>query len=216
MKLTKFVHSCLLIEKDNTKILVDPGVYSWKSGLVSEEALSGITHVAVTHDHSDHLNQEFVEAVQKSSPSAAWYGPPEVINQLESWGVDGCDSSEDSLVEFIESEHADLSPWFGEQPDHTSYLLLGEVLIGGDCHTLTDGRKAKVFAGAVNGGPWGGVVGYPKMIEAMTNRPEKVVPLHDWHWNDEARVGIYNRLTELMPEFNVTFLPLDNGVAVEL
>lgn len=216
MKLTKFVHSCLLIEKDNTKILVDPGVYSWKSGLVPEEGLSGITHIVVTHDHSDHLNQEFVEAVHKASPSAAWYGPPEVIKQLELWGVKGRDTSDDTLVEFIESEHADLSPWFGEQPDHTSYLLLGEVLIGGDCHALTDGKNAKVFAGAVNGGPWGGVVGYTKMIEAMANRPEKVIPLHDWHWNDEARTGICSRLAELMPEFNVTFLPLENGKAVEL
>jgi len=216
MRLTKFVHSCLLIEKNNAKIFVDPGIYSWKSGIVPDSTLDGITHVVVTHAHPDHLNQDFVEAIYKVSLDSKWYGPAEVVNQLKSWGITGNDKSDDSSIEFIESKHADLSPWFGQQPDHTSYMLLGEVLVGGDCHTLTDGKNAKVFAGAINGGPWGGVVGYTKMIESMKNRPKNVVPLHDWHWNDEARNGIYARLTELMPEFSITFIALENGVAKEI
>ena len=216
MKFTKLVHACLIVEENGVKILVDPGVYSWKSGVVVKEALADINYVVVTHAHGDHLHQEFVEAITKASPKAEWYGPPEVVDELKNWGIEGHTSSDNQAIEFIESDHADLSPWFGQQPDHISYLLLGEVLVGGDCHTLADGRNATVFAGAVNGGPWGGVVGFAKMIEAMKNRPKNVIPLHDWHWNEEARAGIYGRLAELMPSFSVNFIPLENGVPREL
>ncbi len=215
MKITKFVHSCLLVEKNKT-ILADPGNYSWQSGLVDEARLSGIDIVVITHSHSDHLHQEFAEAIKSRSPEAKWYGPMEVVKQLAKWGVSAETRSDDKDVEFVQSAHADLSPWLPTQPDHTSYLLFGNVLIGGDCHTLTDGRNAKVFAGAINGGPWGSVVGFAKMIEGMQNRPQSVVPLHDWHWNDDAHKAIYGRLTEVMSQFEVTFTELENGTSKEI
>lgn len=216
MKITKFVHSCLLVEQSSRAIIVDPGNYSWQSGLVDEAKLIGIDAVVITHGHPDHMYQEFVEAINKQSPDAVWYGPKDVVAQLADWNISANTQSSDSDVEFIESAHADLSPWFPSQPDHTSYLLFGDVLIGGDCHMLTDGRSAKIFAGAVNGGPWGGVVSFAKMVEGMQNRPKNVVPLHDWHWNDAAREAIYERLPEVMSQLGVAFTALESGVTEEV
>ena len=216
MKITKLVHSCLLVEKDNTRILVDPGNYSWDSGLVGEDHMKDLSAVVVTHAHPDHLHQDFVEAINKSSPKAVWYGPQEVVDQLSEWGINSRTKSDDTTVKFIDSKHADLSPWFGQQPDHTSYVLLGELLIGGDCHTLDQSHGARIFGAAVSGGPWAGVVGFAKMIEAMTDRPATVIPLHDWHWNEEARAGIYDRLPEVLGQFDVKFAPLENGKTEEV
>jgi hypothetical protein len=44
----------------------------------------------------------------------------------------------------------------------------------------------------------------------MTDRPQIVLPLHDWHWNEEARDAIYARLPGVMSEFGVTFVALEN------
>ena len=208
MNIMKLVHSCLLIEKDGKRILVDPGVYSWQNEAVKNTDFSGISSVVVTHNHPDHLNDEFASAIKSASPDAKWYSTKEASEQLKNLGIDSATNSQDEDIKFVESDHADLSPWYGEQPQHTSYLLFGEVLVSGDCQTLTSAHGARVLAGAINGGPWGAVVGFCKMIEAMDERPKVVLPLHDWHWNDEARDGIYSKLPEVMEQFDIQFIPL--------
>lgn len=215
MKITKLVHSCLLIENDGKKILVDPGVYSWNHESVKSIDFSGLAAVVVTHNHPDHLNDDFVIAIKSASPDAKWYGPGQVVEQLKNQGIEAFSSSQENDVKFIESAHADLSPWYDEQPDHTSFLIFGEVLVSGDCQTLSSSHGARILAGAINGGPWGAVVGFAKMIEAMEDRPQIVFPLHDWHWNEEARAGIYSILPGVMKKFGVDFIPLENCVPVE-
>lgn len=216
MKITKLVHSCLVVEHANKKFLIDPGNYSWQSGLVNDGHLSNIDAVIVTHAHPDHLFQAFAEAIKQSSPNASWYAPQQVVDQLSGWGIEAQAKSDEPDVKFVSSKHADLAPWFPEQPEHSSYLLLDDVLIGGDCHTLEDSHGARIFAAAINGGPWGSVVGFMKMIESMPNRPQKVLPLHDWHWKDEARQAIYSRLPEVLQPFDVEFVALENGVSLKV
>jgi L-ascorbate metabolism protein UlaG (beta-lactamase superfamily) len=206
MKITKLVHSCLIVEHDGKKYLVDPGAYSWQSGVVKPELLSGIDNVVVTHIHSD----------KQESPEANWYSTAEVAEKLKTWDIEAVSSSDDPSIKFIESSHADLHPWFPEQPQHTSFVLFNDLLIGGDCHTLTSSHGARIFGAAISGGPWGAVVGFGKMIESMTERPEIVIPLHDWHLNDEARNGFYARLPEVLSEFGVEFVPLESGVPKDI
>lgn len=216
MKLTKFVHSCLLVESNGRRILTDPGNFSWASGLVTADILQNIDAVVVTHNHPDHLDNDFAKAIHAASPDALWYGPQQVVTQLETLGIVARTESDDEDIRFIESHHADLSPWLNQQPEHSSYVLFGDVLVGGDCHTLTSSHGARIFAAAINGGPWGAVLGFIHMIEAMPDRPEIVVPLHDWHFNDEARTSIYARLPEVLAPLEVTFMPLQNGVSVDV
>lgn len=199
----------MLVETNGKKILVDPGVYSWQDNNVKTTDLSGISVVVVTHSHPDHLNNDFVTAIKQASPNANWFGTGQVAEQLKGLGIECMTGSEDEDVKYIESTHADLSPWFAEQPEHTSFLLFNELLVTGDCQTLTSTHGARVIAGAINGGPWGAVVGFCKMIESMDERPEVVVPLHDWHWNQTARDAIYERLPQVMGQFGVNFIPLE-------
>ena len=51
MRLTKFGHSCLLVEEGGARVLLDPGSFS--DGF---ERLEGLTAVCVTHQHADHLD----------------------------------------------------------------------------------------------------------------------------------------------------------------
>ena len=216
MKITKLVHSCLLVELDGKKILVDPGAYSWKDEIVKDFDFSNITAVVITHNHPDHFNDDFVRTVKDSSPSAAWHGTPEVVDELNELGIDGNSSSEDPDIRFVESQHADLSPWFDTQPEHTSYVLFEKVLISGDCQTLASAQGVPCLSGAINGGPWGAVVGFAKMIESMKERPKVVLPLHDWHWNEDARNTIYAQLAIVMDKFGVKFIALKNYVEQEI
>ncbi len=215
MKFTKFVHSCLLVEHEGKKVLIDPGDYSWNSGVVDELSLKEIDYVLVTHPHEDHISTEFAKVVSESSPNAVWYVTPATQKILADLPVKTETVSENIDVKFIKSEHADLTYW-NTCEDHTSFLLFDDILVSGDCHTLPEMYGASIFAVAINGGPWGSVKTFLNMLASMNEKPSKVLPLHDWHWNDQARAGIYKRLEWALNNFDVEFVPMVDGQPVEL
>jgi ribonuclease BN (tRNA processing enzyme) len=51
MRLTKYAHSCVLVEDDNARILIDPG--NLTRGF---DELTGLTGILVTHQHADHVD----------------------------------------------------------------------------------------------------------------------------------------------------------------
>lgn len=59
MKITWFGHSCFRIETGSSVILLDPFLKGnptfEKSGIAFEAATKGVTHVALTHGHDDHI-----------------------------------------------------------------------------------------------------------------------------------------------------------------
>lgn len=216
MKITKLVHSCMIVENNGRKILVDPGAYSWQDENVRNTDLSGTNSVVVTHNHPDHLDGEFAKAIFRASPDAKWFGTEQVADELQNISIACETSSNVEHIRYVVSEHADASPYNAEKPQHTSFVLFNDVLVSGDCQNLKSSHGARILAGAVNGGPWGAAVGFAKMIETMTDRPEFVVPLHDWHWNGEARQTIYKKLNEVMKQFDVEFILLENCKAVDI
>jgi L-ascorbate metabolism protein UlaG (beta-lactamase superfamily) len=59
MKITWYGHSCFRLETGNSVILIDPFLKGnptfEKSGLAWDDVIGGVTHVALTHGHSDHV-----------------------------------------------------------------------------------------------------------------------------------------------------------------
>jgi L-ascorbate metabolism protein UlaG (beta-lactamase superfamily) len=65
MRITRYGHSCLLVEQDDARVLLDPGVFS--SGF---ERLEGLTAVLVTHQHPDHLDVDRLRPLLEANPDA--------------------------------------------------------------------------------------------------------------------------------------------------
>ncbi|MFM9941153.1 MAG: metal-dependent hydrolase [Hyphomicrobiaceae bacterium] len=59
MKITWYGHSCFRLETGNSVLLIDPflkGSPTFQtSGVAFEAAIKGVTHVALTHGHDDHI-----------------------------------------------------------------------------------------------------------------------------------------------------------------
>ena len=59
MKITWFGHSCFRVETGKSVLLIDPFLKGsptfGKSGISFESAIKGVTHVAITHGHDDHI-----------------------------------------------------------------------------------------------------------------------------------------------------------------
>lgn len=215
MKVTKFVHSCLLVEKDGKRILVDPGNYSWDSGSVDTSQLDGLDYVCVTHAHPDHIIPTFAEEIKKRSPKAVWFCTPSTARLLESLGISSLQKSNKTIIKFIKSEHEDLYIW-NSCEDHTSFLLFGELLVSGDTQHHKSFHGARILAGPINGGPWGAIMGELKLIGSLPERPEKFIPLHDWHWNEGAKAAFYANLPSTFEKLGVEFISVVDGVPTEV
>ena len=68
MRITKFGHSCLLVEEGNARILIDPG--SWGN---PPDGLDGIDVVLVTHEHHDHYYTDHLRKILTVNPQAIIY-----------------------------------------------------------------------------------------------------------------------------------------------
>jgi L-ascorbate metabolism protein UlaG (beta-lactamase superfamily) len=65
VRITRYGHSCLLVEDGDARVLLDPGVYS-----TGFEHLEGLTAVLVTHQHPDHLDVERLRPLLAANPDA--------------------------------------------------------------------------------------------------------------------------------------------------
>lgn len=61
MKVTRFPQSCLLLEKDGHKIVIDPGMHFLQTHKLEE--LAGVEAVLYTHEHPDHYEPKIAEAL---------------------------------------------------------------------------------------------------------------------------------------------------------
>ena len=79
MDITRFGHAALLVEVADTRILIDPGVFS--PDAVFE--LEGLDAIVVTHQHADHLDPARAPGLVERNPQALLIADPETIQGLD-------------------------------------------------------------------------------------------------------------------------------------
>jgi L-ascorbate metabolism protein UlaG (beta-lactamase superfamily) len=83
MRITNLGHSCLLLEYDAARILVDPGVFS-----SDVSGLEGLDAVVITHQHPDHVDVDRLPAVLAGSPGARLLAEPGTVDALAAAGIE--------------------------------------------------------------------------------------------------------------------------------
>jgi len=72
MKISKYLHSCLVFELDGYKLLFDPGKFSFAEGDVTPEMFEDVDAVIITHIHPDHLDTENLQKIAELSGAAIY------------------------------------------------------------------------------------------------------------------------------------------------
>jgi L-ascorbate metabolism protein UlaG (beta-lactamase superfamily) len=89
MKITWFGHSCFRIETGASVILIDPFLKGnptfQNSGIAFETATKGVTHVALTHGHDDHIGDAGEICKATGAPLFATY---ELALHVQSMGAE--------------------------------------------------------------------------------------------------------------------------------
>jgi L-ascorbate metabolism protein UlaG (beta-lactamase superfamily) len=212
MRLTKFGHSCLLVEDGGARVLLDPGSFS--EGF---ETLGGLTAVCLTHQHVDHLDPERVRLLLDRSPGVRVVSDEGSAEALAEAGADVevvHDGDELALgglaLRVIGRDHAAVHPDVPVIPN-VGYLLGGRLFHPGDSLTVP-GEPVEVLA-VPAGAPWLRLADAVDYLRGV--RPRVAVPVHE-KLLSAAGIGAHYRQLEQLGGQGVAFTVLDDGRPVEL
>jgi L-ascorbate metabolism protein UlaG (beta-lactamase superfamily) len=210
MRLTKYGHSCLLVEEGPARLLLDPGTLS--GGF---EELEGLTAVLVTHQHADHLDVQRLRGLLDRNPGARVLCDQGSAEQLAAAGAavevvhDGDEPEFGGVaVRVIGRDHAVIHPDIPVVPN-VGYLLGGRLFHPGDAFT-PPGQPVEVLA-VPAAAPWLKVaepIDYLRQV-----RPRVAVPVHELVLSEAGKAIYYRQLEQLG---GATLRVLDDGAPVEV
>jgi len=212
MRLTKFGHSCLLVEEGGARVLLDPGSFS--EGF---ETLEGLTGVCLTHQHIDHVDPERVRPLLGRNPGVRVVSDEGSAEALGEAGADVevvHDGDELALgglaLRVVGRDHAAVHPEIPMVPN-VGYLVGGRLFHPGDALTMP-GEPVEVLA-VPAGAPWlklADAVDYLREVG-----PRVAVPVHEKVLS-EVGISSHYRLLEQLGGPGTAFEVLDDGRPVEL
>src|SRR5581483_3753063 len=69
MRISKHVHSCLLVEEAGKVILIDPGNYTAMEGALNSNTLNQLDDIIITHEHIDHMDIPTIKQLIEKFPT---------------------------------------------------------------------------------------------------------------------------------------------------
>lgn len=208
MKITKYVHSCLLVEEKGRAALIDPGNYTFQSKALDVRYIDRLDFVLITHEHQDHLDIPFLKTILAQFPNVEIITNPSVVLLLEQQGIKAS-ARGNKDVSIVEANHEQL--FFSSAPQNVLFHVFSRLTHPGDSFAFSETRE--VLALPVQA-PWGSTT--QAVEKALQLKPRIVIPIHDWHWNQEARKAMYERLAAYFKEQGIEFRGLETGVTFEL
>ena len=202
MKITKLGHSCLLVEMPKRTALFDPGVYSE----VDVDSLEFLDDIIITHKHPDHMDVELIKKLQAKFKDVRLKASSEVTGILNDEGLEPMQECDEGVAVF-DAPHEKVEP-LAETPDNMGVHYLKKLTHPGDC--IHFDTTMPILALPMTA-PWGATVDSVNL--ALKLKPQYVIPIHDWHWNGQAREAMYQNLADIFDKQGIGFLQPENGVA---
>lgn len=211
MHITKFGHSCLLIEEQDDRILIDPGTYS-----TSQNQLEKLDAILITHEHPDHCDVDAFPNFLAKSPGAVIYtnrGAGEVLKKAninfaliqpgQSIEVKGVS------IQAIGEKHAMI---YLEIPiiDNTGYFIANRLFVTGDALTLPD-QPVDLLTLPVCA-PWLKLMDAVEYAKAV--KPRVAFPVHDGVLKPFH--PFYKVPAAFLPPSGIQWIVIEDGKSVEL
>ena len=210
MKITKLVHSCVLLEDEDKAVLLNPGIYSWKSGIIEVASLPRLDAIVATHQHPDHMGEPFVRALVAAQPYVPWVAPPDAHQKLKAWGVKSVTEQSIGDLQVALVEHANVVP-LSVPVQNLIVHWNNKVTDPGDTHEFHETRDVLLLPVQA---PWGTTIRAFEL--GLELKPKYILPIHDWMWVDEWRELIYDGLERVFAQTQTKILRPTNGKAIEV
>ena len=204
VKITKYEHSCLVVEVDSQVLVIDPGIFS-----DSFKPTDNIDAVIITHEHSDHFDPEKIAGIKSLNPSAQIFTTAKVASQIPSAKVPDVNEKitvGNFTLQFFGHDHApivdDIIPC-----DNIGVIVNETLVYPGDSFELSPVRAPILAAPA--SAPWLKINETMKYIAAA--KPVKVFPTHNALLSQIGQDITYNWLRKECEETGTKFIDLQPG-----
>src|SRR3984885_11884218 len=212
MQLTKFGQSCVRLEKDGARLVIDPGVWS------GPDVLAGASAVLVTHEHVDHLDADEVRAAMTAAQGLELWTNKSVAGLFADFGgrVHAVDHGDTFTaagfdVHVYGHDHAQIHR---DIPIvvNTGFAVDGEVFHPGDSLTVPEDRVPTLLLPLA--APWlkaGEMIDYAREVA-----PQRAYAIHDAILNANG-IGLMQQMMQVAAQpTGASFARLEPGTAVEL
>jgi L-ascorbate metabolism protein UlaG (beta-lactamase superfamily) len=212
MLITKFGHSCLLVEIKNARMLFDVGNYHEFTPITNVDVL------LITHEHQDHVHVPSIKKLIDLNPEMRIVSHEGVVAILKNEGIVAGQISDGERIEIkgvsitsVGTMHACIHH---DIPlvHNTGFLVDNVFFHPGDSFTLPKVRVA-VLALPV-AAPWLALkesVDYAKAVQ-----PTCVIPIHDGMLHQDERLMSTRRIpTNLLSKEGIQFIDMRDGDSKE-
>ncbi|GAA2061742.1 MBL fold metallo-hydrolase [Leifsonia soli] len=212
MRLTKFEHAGLLLEKDGQKLYVDPG--SFTSPLTDT---ANAVAVVITHEHADHWTPEQLKRVLELSPDAKIFGPEGVATAAADFDItvvhpgDTVEAGPFAL-RFFGGRHAVIHESI-PVVDNVGVLINDTLYYAGDSFSVPEGVEVDVLA-APAGAPWMKIA--ETMDYVLAVKPKRAFPIHEMVLSRAGKDMANGRLAWATEQNGGAFSALEPGDSLDL
>ncbi len=208
MKISKYIHSCLLLEKDGIAVLMDPGNYTLEENAFHVDDLDHLDFVLITHEHEDHMSVPLLKTIIEKFPDVRIITNGVAADLLAKSGIQASIQAPD-FVEMVAIPHEKV---LALAPHNTLFHVFGEITHPGDSLQFTESKD--ILALPIQA-PWGSMVA--ALEKAVEVKPRLIMPIHDWHWKDEARRKLYKMAANYLRERGIEeFRGLEVGESIDI
>jgi L-ascorbate metabolism protein UlaG (beta-lactamase superfamily) len=202
MKITKYEHSCLVVEEQGRLLVIDPGKFS-----TSFKPSNNIDCVVVTHVHSDHFDHDTLNAIKTLNPDVMICAVEQVAEQAQDLGVDVIDSGRSCShgpfhTSFYGGDHE-----LYEDFKNVAVMVNDTLYHPGDSYTVPN-RDIPILAAPASA-PWLRVTEASQFIKDC--KPQKVIPIHNALLSEVGESIHYRILSEAAAEVGSEWTVLKSG-----
>ena len=218
MKLTKYTHSCVRLEKDGRALVLDPGNFS-----ESAEALESAEAVLVTHEHADHIDVPAVVDALRANAGLAVFAPARVAGQLqdkatgEAARIHAVNPGSTFQAAGFEirsfgGQHALIHPQIPIVAN-IGYLVDGNVYHPGDSFVVPDGISVKTLLLPLHA-PWSKSAEVLDFVIAV--RAPRAFQIHDGLLNENGLKIVEGHVQRIGAKYGTEYTHLPARKSVEV
>jgi L-ascorbate metabolism protein UlaG (beta-lactamase superfamily) len=195
MKLTKYAHACVALEKNGSRIVLDPGTFTPDA----KDAVTGAAAVLITHEHFDHFDDTLLAAALGADPELRVFGPRAVLDKLGGHGgrvralAAGDTLDVDGFTVAVHGErhatiHTDIP-----RVDNLGYLIDATLFHPGDAYFVPEVPVATLLL--PTSGPWTKLGEAAEYLRAV--KPHQVIQIHELMLSDLGQASTRSILAGL-------------------
>ena len=203
--ITKLVHACLLVETDDKRILIDPGIFTWNDERFDLSMVEGVDRILITHEHADHVSVDLVLATLERSNDAEVETTASLSHILGEHNIDSATSGTHRFA----APHERIP--MGPGPENTGFHVEGVLSHPGDSHSFVETMPILAMPFAA---PWGSLV--TGVDRARLVGPRYVVPIHDWFWSLDGREFMYGLASAGFAKDDIELVQIEDFTATTL